>query len=185
LKRETPTWSRVAGRIRVPLGFLAAAAYLWLARPDRLSLIVGAALASMGIVIRAVASGHLRKNEELTTTGPYACTRNPLYLGSIIVAAGFAVAARSGWVVALLLGLFFAVYLPVIRSEEAFLRSHFPEYASYAARVPRFVPRLGGISKVGSGFSLELYFKHREYNAIVGALLVIAALVAKLIWWGA
>jgi len=169
----------------VPLGFLAAAAYLWLARPNWLSLIGGAALAGVGIAIRAVASGHLRKNEELTTSGPYACTRNPLYLGSIVVAAGFAVAARSAWVVTLLLLLFFIVYLPVIRSEEVFLRSHFPGYANYAARVPRFVPRLSGICEAGSGFSLELYLKHREYNAIVGALLVIAALVAKLMWWGA
>ena len=181
MKSGTPSWSRIAGRVRVPLGFVAAAVYLWLARPDWLSIAAGSALAGLGIVIRALASGHLRKNEELTTSGLYACTRNPLYLGSMIIAAGFAVAARNGWIVVLLLALFFAVYLPVIRAEEAFLRANFPEYASYAARVPRLLPRLSGIGKAGSGFSLELYLKHREYNAILGALLVIAALVAKLV----
>ena len=181
MKSGTPSWSRIAGRVRVPLGFVAAAVYLWLARPDWLSIAAGAALASVGIVIRALASGHLRKNEELTTSGLYACTRNPLYLGSMIIAAGFALAARNGWIVVLLLGLFFAVYLPVIRAEEAFLRASFPEYSGYAARVPRFLPRLSGIGMAASGFSLELYLKHREYNAILGALLVIAALVAKLV----
>jgi protein-S-isoprenylcysteine O-methyltransferase Ste14 len=179
-----PSWSRVAQRIRVPLGFVAAAAYLWLARPRWSSIAAGAALAAGGIAIRALASGHVRKNQELTTSGPYACTRNPLYLGSMIMAAGFALAARSGWVVALALALFFAIYLPVIRAEEAFLRSKFPEYAGYAARVPRILPRLSAISRAGSGFSLELYLKHREYNSILGALALVVALVAKLIWWG-
>jgi protein-S-isoprenylcysteine O-methyltransferase Ste14 len=173
----------MAQRIRVPLGFVAAAAYLWLARPQWIAIAAGGALVGLGVAVRALASGHLRKNEELTTSGPYACTRNPLYLGSMIMAAGFAVAARSGWVVALALGLFFAIYLPVIRAEEALLRSKFPEYTGYAARVPRLLPRLSGISKASSGFSLELYLKHREYNAILGALLVIVALAAKLIWW--
>ena len=179
-----PSWSRIAQRIRVPLGFVAAALYLWLARPQWSSIAAGAVLAGLGAAIRALASGHLRKNEELTTSGPYACTRNPLYLGSMIMAAGFVVAARSGWIVALALALFFAIYLPVIRAEEAFLRSKFPEYAGYAARVPRFMPRLSSFSKASSGFSLELYLKHREYNAILGALAVVVALVAKLIWWG-
>lgn len=181
----TPSWSRVAQRIRVPLGFVAAAVYLWLARPDWISIAAGAALTALGLAIRAVASGHLRKNEELTTSGPYACTRNPLYLGSMVMAAGFIVAARSGWIMAMALALFFAIYLPVVRAEEAFLRLKFPEYASYAARVPRFFPRLSGFPGAGSGFSLELYLKHREYNAILGALAVIVALMAKLIWWGA
>lgn len=184
MSASIPSWSRIAQRIRVPLGFVAAALYLWLAQPRWGSIAAGAALAAVGVAIRALASGHLRKNEELTTSGLYACTRNPLYLGSMIMAAGFGVAARSGWIVAMVLALFFAIYLPVIRAEEAFLRTKFPEYAGYAARVPRFAPRLAGFSKAGAGFSLELYLKHREYNAILGALAVIVALVAKLVWWG-
>ena len=178
------SWSRIARRIRVPLGFVCAAVFLWLAHPDWLSIALGTAVMSVGIAVRAVASGHVRKNEELTTTGPYAYTRNPLYLGSILIAIGFAMAARNAWILALIAAMFAVIYVPVIRAEEAFLRSRFPEYDAYAARVPRLFPRFSGVSKQGSGFSLELYRKHREYNAILGALLLLAVLVAKLIWWG-
>jgi protein-S-isoprenylcysteine O-methyltransferase Ste14 len=159
-----------------------AAVYLWLARPSYASIVLGAAVAGIGIMLRALASGHVKKDEELTTTGPYAYTRNPLYLGSAIIAIGFAIAAQSVWIVVLIVVMFAAIYVPVVRAEEAYLRSRFPEYAAYAAHVPRFIPRLSSISSPGSGFSLQLYLRHREYNAIVGALLVIAVLVAKLIW---
>jgi protein-S-isoprenylcysteine O-methyltransferase Ste14 len=156
--------------------------YIWLARPSWRSIALGAAVASIGVILRALASGHVKKNEELATTGPYAYTRNPLYLGSIIIAVGFAAAAQSVWIVILILAMFAAIYVPVIGDEEAYLRSKFPDYAAYAARVPRFIPRLSSVSSPGSGFSLELYLRHREYNALLGALLVIAVLVAKLIW---
>ena len=98
-------------------------------------------MASIGIVLRALASGHVKKDQELTTTGPYAYTRNPLYLGSVIIAAGFAVAAQNVWIVGLILAMFAAIYVPVIRAEEAYLQAKFPEYAAYAARVPRLTAR--------------------------------------------
>lgn len=176
------SWSMIARRIRVPLGFAAAAIYLWSARPSWGSLAAGAAVSALGIGVRALASGHVRKNEELTSTGPYAYTRNPLYLGSIIIAAGFAVASRSWWIVLLLGFMFVAIYVPVIRAEEDYLKSKFAGYDDYARRVPRLIPHLSAVSNPGSGFSLELYLKHREYNALVGALLVLAALAAKLVW---
>jgi protein-S-isoprenylcysteine O-methyltransferase Ste14 len=167
----------------VPLGFVFAALYLWLARPNWGSIILGTAVASIGVTLRALASGHVKKDQELTTTGPYAYTRNPLYLGSVIIAAGFAVAAQNVWVVLLIFAMFAAIYVPVIRAEEAYLQSKFPGYDTYASRVPRLIPRLSSISNPGSGFSLELYLRHREYNAILGALLVIVVLIAKLIWY--
>jgi protein-S-isoprenylcysteine O-methyltransferase Ste14 len=160
-----------------------AAVYLWLARPNWISIVIGAALASVGVLLRALASGHVKKDQELATTGPYAYTRNPLYLGSIIIAAGFAVAAQNVWIVVLIFAMFTVIYVPVIRAEEVYLQAKFPGYAAYAARVPRLIPRLGSISNPGSGFSLELYLRHREYNAILGALLVIGVLIAKLIWY--
>jgi hypothetical protein len=92
-------------------------------------------------------------------------------------------AAQNVWVVGLIFAMFAAIYVPVIRAEEAYLQSKFPEYAAYVSRVPRLIPRLSGVSNPGSGFSLELYLRHREYNAILGALLVIAILIAKLIWY--
>ncbi len=89
------TWARIARRIRIPLGFLSAAFFVWLARPTRTSLLAGALVMLPGLVLRGLASGHVQKDKQLTTSGPYAYTRNPLYLGSLLLAAGFAIAARS------------------------------------------------------------------------------------------
>lgn len=185
------TYSRIARRIRVPLGFALAILFFWLARPTWLSIAIGAVISLIGVAIRAAASGHITKNAALTTTGPYAYTRNPLYLGSIVIAAGFAVASRSWWVVLAMAVLFIAIYIPVIRSEEEFLRAKFPEFDEYARRVPRLIPRLRKTSDLRpttcdlpneGTFSRERYLRHREYNALVGTLLMIAALVAKLVW---
>ena len=175
-------WSRIARRIRVPVGFAFAAFYLWIAHPSWNSIVLGAIVAIPGIVLRALASGHVKKNEELTTSGPYAHTRNPLYLGSLIMAMGFAIAARSLWVVLLMLGMFFAIYLPVIRSEEEFLRASFPGFNQYAQNVPRLFPRWTPFERTPGVFSPPLYWQHREYNAILGTAALMAALVAKLMW---
>src|SRR6516162_9871898 len=134
------SWSRIARRIRVPLGFVFAAFYLWRARPTWWSLAMGGVVAMLGAFLRAMASGHVKKNEELARTGPYAYCRNPLYLGSIIMAIGFAIASRDIWVAAAIAVLFAAIYVPVIHSEEAFLRARFAEYDDYARRVPRLIP---------------------------------------------
>ncbi len=175
-------WSRVARRIRVPLGFAFAVVYLWLAQPAWGAIILGSAIAAPGLLLRAFASGHVRKDARLTISGPYAYTRNPLYLGSLIIAAGFAVAARSWWIVLGMAVIFVAVYIPVIRSEEAYLRAQFPEFADYAQRVPRFFPRLRSAPVAGDAFSRNLYWKHREYNAVLGTLAMMAALAIKLAW---
>jgi protein-S-isoprenylcysteine O-methyltransferase Ste14 len=174
-------WTQIARRIRVPLGFLFAVLYFWLARPSWRSLILGAIVVAPGLLIRALASGHVRKNESLATSGPYAYTRNPLYLGSLVMGLGFCVAARSWWVGVALVVMFFAIYVPVIRDEENFLRRTFPEFEEYARRVPRMLPRLTGGSTSGAsaGFSFDLYLKHREYNALLGALGMMAVLIAK------
>ena len=178
------SWGKIAKRIRVPLGFLLAIAYFWLAHPSWLSIVVGAAVAILGVITRASASGHVKKNEELTTTGLYAYTRNPLYLGSIVIAAGFSIAAQSLWIVAILVVMFVAIYVPVIRGEEAFLRAAFPQqFEEYRARVPRLVPRLSRAYEGYGSFSPALYRQHREYNAALGTAAMLAALVAKLVWF--
>ena len=178
------SWSRIARRIRVPLGFVLAALFLWLAHPTPVSLGVGAAIAFAGVAIRAAASGHITKNAQLTTSGPYAHTRNPLYLGSMVLAAGLAIAARSWWIALVLMLVFIVIYVPVIRDEEAYLRARFPEFDAYARSVPRLLPALRprGENAGGGGFSRELYLRHREYNALIGTAALIAALVAKMIW---
>src|ERR1700683_4271089 len=143
-------WSQIARRIRVPLGFLFAVLYFWLAHPSWRSMMLGAILIVPGLLIRALASGHVRKNEALATSGPYAYTRNPLYLGSLLMGMGFCVAARSWWVGVVLVVMFLAIYLPVIRDEEAFLRERFPEFDEYVKRVPRMLPRLTAHSDGGN-----------------------------------
>ncbi len=177
------SWGRVARRIRVPLGFLFAAFYFWRAQPNGLSLAVGGAVAALGVFVRAMASGHVKKNEALATTGPYAYCRNPLYLGSIIIAIGFAIAARDLWVAVGIVLLFAAIYVPVIRSEESFLRARFAGYDAYAQTVPRLLPRTVWLRGLTTGFSTELYLQHREYNALTGAAAMLAALVVKMIWF--
>jgi protein-S-isoprenylcysteine O-methyltransferase Ste14 len=189
-------WQRVARRIRVPLGFLTAAVYLVevARRPPHPSAIAWSlALILPGLALRAVASGTVKKNQELTVTGPYAYTRNPLYLGSTLIAAGFAVALLS-WPVALLLAFgFAAIYIPVIASEERFLRATFPQFDGYCRSVPRFILRLTpaklpaelGLPAVSQpvtptatgGFSFALYLKHREYNSALGAALLYLSLL--------
>lgn len=181
-----PSWAWVATRSRVPLGFVFAAAYLWFAAPDWTSLIAGLVITLAGIAIRALASGHIRKNAALATTGPYAYTRNPLYLGSIVIALGFIVAARNLWIGVATLAMFAFIYLPVIKAEEGYLRSAFPGYDRYATAVPRLLPRLtpyrpGGDAEEGPRFSGELYMRHREYNAALGSVLMLVALVLKIL----
>jgi len=132
--------------------------------------------------VRALASGHVKKNEALATSGPYAYTRNPLYLGSLLIGVGFAVAARSWWVGVVLVVMFFAIYLPVIRGEEAYLRQKFPEFEEYAQRVPRMLPKFWARAGEAS-FSMELYLKHREYNALLGAVAMVGALAIKMMFF--
>ena len=175
------TYSEVAKRLRLPLGFLLGITYLLFARPTPLTLGVGGVIALIGVVIRAWASGHISKNERLATTGPYAHTRNPLYFGSFLIAAGFAVAAH--WALLLLVVAFFAfIYAPTMQRERTNIAERFPEaYEAYAANVPAFVPRptpwKATHPEVGDGFSLDLYLKHGEWKAGLTFLLVMAWLI--------
>lgn len=178
------SWQRIARRIRVPAGFLFAAGYLYFARPAWWSIVAGAAIAAVGLALRALAAGHVRKDRELTTVGPYAHTRNPLYLGSILIACGFALSARNWWIALAIVIFFLVVYVPVIRSEEEYLRSQFTEYSSYEQQVPRLIPKVEGAGGgLTENFSRELYLRHREYRALLGAVLMIAALAIKLVWF--
>lgn len=175
-------WQKIARRIRVPLGFLAGALYLFelLRRaPQPVAVAWSLALVLPGLALRAYASGTVKKNSELAVTGPYAHTRNPLYLGSMLIAAGFAVALLS-WPVALVLAAGFCViYVPVIASEERFLRAAFPEFEQYCRRVPRLIPRLtpARAEAHAGSFSFVLYLRHREYNAAIGTALLYLSLL--------
>jgi protein-S-isoprenylcysteine O-methyltransferase Ste14 len=171
-------------RWRVRLGYPLAVAVLFFARPQPRSILYGALVGLVGLALRAWAAGYLHKQEVLTVTGPYAYTRNPLYLGSAVLAFGVAIATRS-WISSLLLGVYFTVfYSIVIRREENELRPrHAENFDRYAAAVPLFFPRLSPakISDSDSGaFSPMQYKKNHEWQASVGFLLLLIALV--LIW---
>jgi len=176
------TWSRVARRIRVPLGFIFAVFYVWLARPTKTSLVIGGLVLIPGLVLRGLASGHVQKDKQLTISGPYAYTRNPLYLGSLVLAGGFAIAARSWWIVAMMLLMFALIYIPVIAGEERYLRQAFPEYDDYMRNVPRLFPRFSPYGGAQSAYSSARYWKHREYQASIGCAVVLAILAMKLVW---
>lgn len=134
-----------------------------------------------GLILRGFASGHVQKDKQLTTSGPYAYTRNPLYLGSLLLAAGFAIAARSWWVVAIMFLTLLLIYVPVVAGEERYLRNAFPEYEDYARHVPRLFPRLSRYGKVRGEYSAQRYWKHREYEASIGCLVMLAILIVKLV----
>ncbi len=176
----------LARRIRVPLGFLLAAGYLVVARPTLLTLMVGTAIAFTGLLVRAWAAGHIVKNDRLATTGPYAHTRNPLYFGSFLIAAGFAIAAH--WSLLLLVIAFFVlIYGPTIRDERVGIRARFPDaYDEWERNVPSFVPRAtpwqtttsGGVEH--GGFDFSLYMRHGEWRAALGFAAVLAYLIFRM-----
>jgi protein-S-isoprenylcysteine O-methyltransferase Ste14 len=171
-------------RWRVRLGYPLAIAVLFFARPQPRSILYGALVGLVGLALRAWAAGYLHKQEVLTVTGPYAYTRNPLYLGSAVLALGVAIATRS-WISSFLLGVYFTVfYSIVIRREESELRPrHAENFDRYAAAVPMFFPRLSPakLSDTGSAaFSPMQYKKNHEWQAAIGFLLLLIVLI--LIW---
>ncbi len=176
-------YKEFAARARVPLGFLLLIVYAVFARPVWERAAAGLGLAFLGIVLRAWATGHLDKNRDLCQSGPYAYTRNPLYLGTATVAAGFAIAGGEWWIAALFALVLGFVYWPVVIEEESHLRNLFPGFAAYAERVPRFWPasdskKLRSQTRADMPFRWALYRQNQEYNAAIG----FAAGVALLLW---
>ena len=179
------TFEQAARRLRLPLGFVLAALYLAFGpRPTPLTLAVGGLLALAGLMVRAWAAGNIVKNDRLATTGPYAHTRNPLYFGSFLIAAGFAVAAH--WSLLLLVVAFFAlVYGPTIERERAKISAMFPDaYARWEQNVPAFIPRPTAWRDPASAsterFSPSLYMRHGEWKAALGFILALTWLVLRM-----
>ena len=180
--RRGGTWIQ---RWRVPLGFLCAAIFILFARPRPLTLLIGAGISLVGLLIRAWASGHIRKNSALAVSGPYAYTRNPLYLGSFILGLGFTIGAGR-WLLAVLFGvLFLGIYFPVMRVESATMGQYFgPEFRDYSQAVPLFLPRLTAYNKDNeTKFDGGLYMRYREYQAALGLLAGWGVLILKMYFW--
>jgi len=163
------SYSDFVARLRVPAGFLMVAAFAWFSEPAARSLEIGVPVSLAGLALRAWAAGHLAKNCTLATSGPYAWLRNPLYIGTLLVALGLAIASRSAGLAVLFGAVFLLVYLPVVELEEQHLRKLFPEYEAYAARVARFWPTWPAV-RPREKFRFALYRKNQEYQALAGFL---------------
>ena len=180
--RRGGTWIQ---RWRVPLGFLCAAVFVLFARPRPMTLLIGAGISIVGLLIRAWASGHIRKNSALAISGPYAYTRNPLYLGSFILGLGFTIGAGR-LLLAILFGvLFLGIYLPVMRVESATMGQYFgQEFLDYSRAVPMFLPRFTAYRRDSkTKFDPALYMRYREYQAALGLLIAWSLLILKMFYW--
>ncbi|MEP7364237.1 MAG: methyltransferase [Acidobacteriota bacterium] len=169
-------YADVVQRLRVTAGFGLLAAFLYFAAPTPLTLIIGLPVSALGLLLRAWAAGHLAKNESLAISGPYAFTRNPLYLGSLIAAMGLALAAASLFLAILFPVVFLLVYYPVMEQEEQHLLKLFADYETYAARVPLLLPTPLPYGSA-AGFQFRLYRRNEEYRAFVGFLIAVAYLL--------
>lgn len=177
--RRGGTWIQ---RWRVPLGFLCGAIFIILARPTPKALIIGAAVSVIGLAIRAWASGHIRKNAQLAVSGPYAFTRNPLYLGSFLLGLGFTIASGRWELAILFAALFLGIYFPVMRVEAGTMGELFgKEYQSYKKAVPLFFPRFTPYTQSDSNISFDasLYLRYREYRAALGLVIAWGLLLVK------
>jgi protein-S-isoprenylcysteine O-methyltransferase Ste14 len=165
---------------------MCAALFILFAQPRPATLVAGAVVSLFGVLLRAWASGHIRKNDALAISGPYAYTRNPLYLGSFILGLGFTIGSGRWWLGILFAALFLGIYLPVMRVESATLAQLFGEsFKAYAAAVPLFLPRLTPYRSEQSkvGFDRGLYLRYREYRAALGLLIAWGLLVFKAYFW--
>ena len=182
----TPAATNFWIRWRVRIGYPVALAYLILARPTPRSLAIGALVGALGIATRAWAAGYLRKHEALAVSGPYAFTRNPLYFGSVILAAGFVVTGDSPWAVIIVAAYLALFYPAVMKREEGELHAHYGDaFLEYAARVPLFWPRLRPAPQPRESspkFSSQLYRRNREYQAALGFLVGLSLLCAKMLF---
>jgi protein-S-isoprenylcysteine O-methyltransferase Ste14 len=171
-------YADAVARLRVTSGFVLVLAFAWFSRPDAHSLTLGLPVSAIGLLLRAWATGHLEKNSRLTESGPYAYVRNPLYLGTLLVAAGFVIASQRWLLAFLFAAVFLLIYLPVIELEEQHLRKLFPDFADYAKRVPPLWPTSHPV-KSDHLFQWRLYVHNREYQALLGFLAGTAILIAK------
>lgn len=171
---------RLVQRIRVPLGFVFAVVFIVFAKPTLQTLVIGTVIALIGLFIRAWASGHIRKARELAISGPYAYTRNPLYLGSFLMGVGFSAGSGVWWLALIFSVLFVGIYLPVMRVEMDDIRLIFGlDFDEYARNVPMFIPRLTVWRKTNVKFNFQLYLQYREYRAALGVFSAIGILAVK------
>jgi protein-S-isoprenylcysteine O-methyltransferase Ste14 len=175
------TYADFVAKLRVPCGFLLVIAFAWLSHPTPRSLAAGLPISILGLLLRGWATGHLEKNIRLAQSGPYVYVRNPLYIGTALVAAGLVFASERWLLAAIFTAVFVLVYLPVIRLEEQHLRSLFPDFARYSSHVPALLPTFK-FTGTNQAFRWKLYGANREYQALAGFVSGVVFLVLKMVY---
>jgi len=172
------SWKKVAQKTRVPAGTVLGVVFILLMHPSVRSLWIGGMIALAGALLRLWAAGHIEKGKVLTQGGPYAFTRNPLYLGSFFMALGIIIAGQGYWLLPAF-GLFFAVfYYPVMRAEEQELFHGYGErFVEYSKRVPLFIPGLKKAGHDSSTFLWSRVIRNREHQTIAGLIITEAVLI--------
>jgi protein-S-isoprenylcysteine O-methyltransferase Ste14 len=170
-------YADTVAKLRVPSGFLLAVSFFVLARPTPESLATGLPFSMLGLLLRAAAAGHLAKNQQLATSGPYSYIRNPLYAGTLLVAAGLVIAALRWELAVIYAAVFWLVYLPVIQLEEEHLEKLFPQYADYRRQVPLLIPARRSLAPDPNRFRWDLYVRNEEWKALVAWLIAAAWLI--------
>lgn len=176
---------RVLSRWRVRAAPVALVLVLAFARPTPRSLLVCCAFGAAGLAVRAWASGHLKKDKELAVSGPYRYTRNPLYLGNLLLGLGLALGARTWASLAVFAAYFLVFYSAAVLRERRRMKDLFPGgYAAYRSRVPLFFPSLRRAGPSSVRFDGRLYLKNKEYRALAGFAAVGALLLARMLLRG-
>jgi protein-S-isoprenylcysteine O-methyltransferase Ste14 len=174
-------WGKKAQKLRVPGGMVLGAVFLVLMHPSVRSLWIGVALALVGAFVRVWAAGHIEKGKAVAQGGPYALTRNPLYLGSLLMATGVVLAGQGYWLLAPFAAFYLALYFPVMRAEEKEMLERYGDvYRDYAARVPLFVPRFRSTSRSSGSFIWSRVIKNGEHRTLSGLLLVVVFLIWRI-----
>ena len=173
-------------KLRLRSAWLLILPFFYFASPTPGLMAAGVTLSALGLVVRAWAAGTIRKGRVLTTGGPYAYTRNPLYLGSLFLGFGVVVAGAVVWFAALFAGFYALMYGATMRQERRSLEDHFGDsYREYTESVPALVPRLTpyrGPTQGETSFSVDRYLRNKEWEALLGSAVGFGLLAAKMIW---
>lgn len=177
------SWEKIAQKIRVPVGRLGIIT-LFFMHPTAKSLALGGIIAGLGAVLRIWAAGYIDKGKALATAGPYSLSRNPLYLGSLIMGFGVLIAGRIYWFLLPFGLLYLLLYIPVMKREEQELFQGYGDaFLAYAGRVPMFFPRISPAPGTPSSFLWSRVKRNREHRHLLALVVVELLLVAKCIYW--
>jgi len=173
-------WGKLAQKLRVPAGTVLGSVFLLLMHPSAASLWVGGAIALLGASLRLWAAGHLEKGRILAQDGPYSLSRNPLYLGSLLMALGILIAGQGYWLLIPFALFYLAFYYPVMKAEEQeLLQGYGQEFKDYALRVPLFFPGRSGVAARRSSFRWARVYRNREHRTVLGLLAASAFLLVR------